>query len=553
MRSALLLLLALPCAVRAETSSDVLLEALSTWAVRARDDLALSGGPPPSRTVFSAVDLQNYQARAEFGALVSETAERRRPGRVEVVVGSDALDSSRFQMQQPGFSVLAQPSLVVEDVPLAIERDLWLTADHAYKAAVVQVQVKQAALSTLGGEAPPDWSPAPTVVSVDLGPVPPVDQEVLRRIALEGSAALRAVAGLRTGRVEVHGWNGRFYLATSDGTRLVQPEGYVAVFASADLLRPDGVVVEDVRQWVVRTTADLPPVEELVASIAAMGLGVRARADAPVVDWYEGPVLFEGEAAADLFRYLAAPELCGTPPSPSPAQTYQQLVRAGPRLGRRLLPAGWSVVDDPSRVQPGLAGGYAFDREGVAMERVELVRDGAVRDLLMTRTPRLEMQRSNGHARGSIQDAWEAAPTRWEVSPPRNLGEGAFARQVRRSLESSGQARLLVVRALGLGRAGSLPRPTDAVWRDANGHEEPVASLQFQRVDRRVLRDIVAAGGGTRHRAYLAPWTQLSSADGDSGLPTVLTAPRQVLVAELEAVFPGADEKPNAYAMPPLE
>ena len=151
MRAAPLLLLVLPLAAQAAPSSDVLLDALSTWATRARDDLALSGGPPPARTVFAAVDLQNYQARAEFGALVSETTEHRRPGRVEVVVGSDALDSSRFQLQQPGFSVLALPSLVVEDVPLALERDLWLTADHAYQAAVVQVQVKQAALSTLGG------------------------------------------------------------------------------------------------------------------------------------------------------------------------------------------------------------------------------------------------------------------------------------------------------------------------------------------------------------------------------------------------------------------
>ncbi|MFH1467626.1 MAG: metallopeptidase TldD-related protein [Pseudomonadota bacterium] len=553
MRRALLLLLALSSAARADTSSDVLLDSLATWAVRARDDLALSGGPPPARTVFAAVDLQSYQARAELGAMVSEAAEHRRPGRVEVVVGSDALDSSRFQMRERGFSVLAQPALVVEDVPLAIERDLWLTADHAYKAAVVQAQVKQAALSTLGGEAPPDWSAAPAAEAVDLGPIPAVDDDLLRRIALEGSAALRGVEGLRSGRVEVHAWSGRYYLATSEGTRLVQPEGYAVIFAHADLLRPDGVVVEDARQWVTRTSGDLPPLEELVASIAAMGRGVQARAAAPVVDYYEGPVLFEGEAAADLFRYLAAPELCGTPPEPSPVQTYQQLVRAGPRLGRRLLPAGWSVVDDPGRDVPGLAGGTAYDREGVAMERVELVRDGAVRDLLMTRVPRLELQRSNGHARGSVQGDWEAAPTLWEVNPPRNLSDRAFERELGRTFGASGQERMLVVRALGLGRAGSLPRPTDAVWRDADGHEEPVASLQFQRVDRRLLRDIVAAGGGEQHRAYLAPWTQLSSSDGDSGLPTVLTAPRRVLIAELEAVFPGADEKPTAYPMPALE
>lgn len=540
---------------RAQEPSDdtLLMDRLTDWAVRTKEELILEGAPPPHRTLLAAVDLELYQARAELGALVAENSQRHRPGRVEVVVGDDRLDSARFQLSHPGLQVVTRPSLVVDDVALAIDRDLWLTADHAYKSAVVQLQLEQAAVAALGGEPPPpDRVPSPPVQAEDRSPLPPLDEDRLRSIAVEASARFREVPGLRMGRVEVHGWTGRYLLATSEGTRLVQPEGWVVVFAQANLLRPDGVRIDDHRQWLVHTSADLPALEEILAEVDAMGASLAARASAPVVEDYEGPVVFEGAAAADLFRYLAPPELCGTPPERSPDLSYRQLVRNGPRLGRRLLPAGWSVTDDPTLEVPGLPGGFLYDREGVPAERVELVRDGYVRDLLMTQVPRHDLMRSNGHARGAVQGDWQARLTIWEVNPPRNLGERAFARRVSRAMKDAALDRVLVVRGLGLGRPGELPRPTDAVWRYADGHEEPVGSLQLQRVDRRALRDILAAGGGQQSRAYLAPWTLRSHADGDSGLPTVLSAPRLVLVSELEAVFPGPDEKPAAYPMPPL-
>ncbi len=554
MIAALIAALLIAPAKAQEADEPLLLDRLGHWADLSVEELALAEGLAPSRSLLAAADLDFYQIRAELGAVVGEAAHRRRPGRVEVVVGDDTLNSARFQLIDPSLRVVARPSLVVEDVPLALDRDLWLTADHAYKAAVVQHQVKQAALAALGGEPPPpDWSPAPPTVSIDTTALPPVDTERLRALAVDASARFRAVPQLRTGRVEIHAWTGHYNLATSEGTRIVQPEGWVAVFAQANLLRPDGVRITDQRQWLVRSVDDLPDEAVIFAEIDAMASSLADRAEATVVDDYEGPVVFEGRAAAELFRYLAPKELSGTPPVPSAQQSYRQLIRGGSRVGRRLLPAGWSIVDDPARPVPGLPGEYTYDREGVPAERVELVRDGYVRDLLMSRVPRHDLQRSNGHARGSVQGGWEARLTTWEVSPDRRLSDRAFERQVARAIKASGLERILVVRGLGLGRLGDLPRPADAVWRYADGREEPVVSLQFDNVDRRALRDILAAGGSQQQHAYLATWTLRSHADGDSGLPTVLIAPERVLVGELEAVFPGPDEKPHTYAMPGLD
>jgi len=207
-------------------------------------------------------------------------------------------------------------------------------------------------------------------------------------------------------------------------------------------------------------------------------------------------------------------------------------------------------VDDPLRDVGDLPGGFAHDMEGVPAQAVGLVEDGYVRDLLMTRVPRADRNASNGHARGLVQGEWTARLSIWEVRPDRNLSGRAFDKQAGRAMKAAGLDRILVIRGLQAGTAGSLPRPTDAVWRAADGSEEPVLSLQFSASDRRTLRAIALAGGGQQVHPYLDAWSVSGKVQGDAGLPTVLLAPARLLVEDLELVFPGPSERPHALAPP---
>ena len=85
-------------------------------------------------------------------------------------------------------------------------------------------------------------------------------------------------------------------------------------------------------------------------------------------------------------------------------------------MGRRLLPFGWSVVDDAT-MKRKLNGSYAYDAQGVAPTRVNLVENGVVKDLLMTRIPRGEFTESTGHARASGGDRYVALPSVVTVKP----------------------------------------------------------------------------------------------------------------------------------------
>ncbi len=535
---------------------DLLLAVLEAEADRALAELRPEGAPPPARVVMRARDHDTFTVRADFGILSSEGGRRSRPTDVEVVIGDDRLNSSRFEPDAgiPLPSSVQRPRLVIDDVPAALARDLWISTDAGYKTALQRYLLKASAYrgSDLD-ELVPDWSPAPPVVHIDPAPLASPDRDRLRALAVAASARLRGIPGLRSGRVVAGADFGREYLVSTEGHRVVQSDAMVAVYAFADAVDGDGLRYFDRLQWVAATEADLPSTAEIAHAVEAMGRSVSRRMQGGAVAFYEGPVVFEGEAASDLFRYLVPAEVQGTPPAPEGTRDYERRMKEFARVGRRLLPRGWTVEDDPTSVPRGLPGGYAYDREGVAAGRVRLVEDGYVRDLAMSRVPRADLRVSNGHARGSIHRALSARLVNWTVTPRRTKPARAIHRQAEILAKRARLDRVLVVRRLEQGRDGTLPRPTEAVWRNLDGTETPVSLMEFEGVDRRALRDIVAVGGPLTTRAYLAPTGRWDRAGTVAGLPTVVRAPSVVLVDEMELVYPGASSEPPVIPPPEVQ
>jgi predicted Zn-dependent protease len=72
------------------------------------------------------------------------------------------------------------------------------------------------------------------------------------------------------------------------------------------------------------------------------------------------------------------------------------------KINEKILPDFLSVVDDPTQRLLGgteLSGWYRYDDEGVPAERVEVVKDGILKNFLMGRMPVKNFSHSNGHGR----------------------------------------------------------------------------------------------------------------------------------------------------------
>jgi predicted Zn-dependent protease len=142
------------------------------------------------------------------------------------------------------------------------------------------------------------------------------------------------------------------------------------------------------------------------------------RASPPAQD-YTGPVLFEARAAGALVAQALGPSLNGSRPPLALLPVFEQIMSSMGgrsewvgRIGARVLPGNVTLVDDPAakefKGQP-LLGGFEVDSEGVRAQRVTLVEDGTLKNLLMSRRPGPDFDRSNGHARAGFLSEQRAA------------------------------------------------------------------------------------------------------------------------------------------------
>lgn len=532
---------------------------------RAMTELRLPDSPAPFLVQYDVLDGSVASVFAESGAVVSDDLEHYRSLRTEVRVGDYTRDSSNFFAFGEAGGVNAR-RLPVADDPVALRREAWLATDEAYKGAVQQLSRKEAVLSADPSPRPPDYEPLPAAVVAPSGAEPPpADRERVRHLAEALSGALRGYPAIEVGQAVTRDWQGRRLLVTSEGSRVWRDTGYTVLRVEGTVRLPDGSELTDSRSWLARTPAELPPEAELLAEVRAMADSLTALPSAPVEEDYLGPVLFEGAAATELFSQLLAAELVGTPPVLQDGDAmFRGPQNPSARLGRRLLPEGWSVVDDP-RPDEGRLGTYDLDMEGVPGRRVELVKDGVLRDMLMSRIPNRDREHSTGHGRALGSDRRGAMPANVTVTPRRTWGTRRLERTGVRLASQTGRDYLLVVRAMeppalqgttdvtftGEEPLPGLTTPYEVFRLYADGHRERVRAGAFSGVDRRSLRDIVGAaeGPGPQNMLDGPPGSARFHIGNTGGLPVTWDVP-SVLIAELELRASGGGGEPRVLTIP---
>ncbi|WP_353072773.1 metallopeptidase TldD-related protein [Tunturiibacter gelidoferens] len=439
-------------------------------------------------------DMASYEAVANYGALTREEENRQRIVRVTVRIGDYAVDSSTSRGD--GTLELAP----TDDNPEALRYALWTATDTAYKNALRAYSAKQAALKQFQSmQAQPDFAQAKAVVQISPLVALDLDRAEWKRRIVEASGLFVSDPQVRSfaehvqySTANIRGIALNRYLVNTEGTVLRQGytgyDGAISVGGQAAdgmrLSRDNGTVAANAKElesagaFRKRAIEDLKSFEEL--------------RNAPVVsaDDYHGPVLFSGDAAADVIDRLLVPNVeADRPEMGTTARTtgaYSSSFKA------RVLPEMLSVADDPLQAKfdgKALLGAYTIDDEGVPAQSVDIIVNGKLENFLIGREPVKDFDISNGHGRAAPAQAAHSRAGVILVKSSQPLSRGELNKRLLTMAKEQGRD-VYSVETLG---GELLPRLLYLVHPD--GTRKLVRGAIFDELDNRSLRsDIVAVG-----------------------------------------------------------
>lgn len=494
----------------------VVMQAMRDELARSVDALQMDRLEKPYFLSYRIDDVVSTQAVANFGALADKSSARNRFLSIEVRVGSPDLDNSNFMPSRVGGSPATRTlTLPLDDDYRELRRQLWLNTDAAYKYALETMAKKRAALENRIRDELPDFVPAEAHLSfADVAaqkpPVEPV-AELVRSL----SRIFRDFPDVDASQTRASHVFTRSYYVNSEGTAFTQARPAVFVEALAKTQADDGTVLQDFEWFHARRWEDLPPLEALAERVRGMAATLSARRDAAFVERYSGPVLFEGQAAAELFAQVLAPKLLAVrvPVAEDARMEGFTATLRNPfqdKIGARVLPRGFSVHDDPTLDEYAgapLFGGYLIDDDGIPAASTALVENGVLKGLLATRNPIAGIAGSTGNRRMM----GIPLPSNLVVASSRSLSDEEVAEEFKLLIEERGNDFGVVVRRLAnpmakLDRADVARTPRGEVAVDRltraykvypDGREEPIRKAELSGVSESDFRDIVATTEAT--------------------------------------------------------
>jgi hypothetical protein len=459
---------------------DVLLEALLTELDRSRDRLKMDQVKPPYYIEYRVEDVDNFDAEAAFGALLSAQRQHVRVLRVVVRIGEYKQDS--FYNQGMGGATI----LPLDDDPIALRRQIWLMTDEAYKSAADAYAEKLSALKQFSADPNPidDFAKAPVVTKVEPVASLKVDEGAWKQTLQEMTNLFRKYPEVQTVSASARFSAVNLYFVNSEGTIVRNGQANSTVTMNGATQAGDGMRLQRNPYWTESRPEDLPKREELLKETAQALNTLKAS--------YRGPVLFAPDAADDIMAGLVGGNILGRKP---------QLGRPNRTVGAfansyktPILPKFMSVVDDPTMKEFGgkkLVGNYEVDSEGVPAQAVTVVDDGTLQNYLIGRQPIRDFPASNGHGRASPGTA--AFPTIGTLIFKSSEPETAAELKKKLTTMAGEQNKQFGYRVDTLG-PGNAPRLLYRVYA-SDGHEELVRGAVFNELDVRALRhDLVALG-----------------------------------------------------------
>ncbi len=526
--------------IRAQAQDDVIFKAMKDEMDRSMKELKIKGHEAPYFISYTVKDKDIVRIAGSFGAIDSKNIERDRDLIVELRVGDYDLDNTRFSDgglfgMLMGGRMARGENITVDDDYKVLRQSLWSETDDAYKDAIEKLEAKKAFLQqNTVKDRPADFSKEKQVTLVEQPSRVMCDETKWSNTVRQLSAVYKDYPKVDQSIVMFGLDTLNRWFINSEGTKTFSARPEYVLLATASARAEDGYVVCDSEIFVGRSESDFPTVPEMEKRLRAMGDRLTESIKAPLIEDYDGPILFEGEAGGEFFSQTIGQNF-GNPIDPLGGGLAAMMGSTNPlkdKFGQRVLPTFISVVDDPAATDykgTKLFGGMSIDHEGVKPEKLTLIDKGILKTFCSTRTPSRYVKQSNGHSRYGL-----ASTTNLFVTTDATTSKEELYKKLRELGKQEGLKSVLVVRRIQnmftsvldpksilMGMMGSMRKrsgfnllPASLVYQiDVETGAETIARITpFNGVGLNTLRDIVAVGDDSTAYPILLPTTSQGDA-----------------------------------------
>ena len=519
----LLVVLGLAASSDLGAQNDALSRAMHDELTRSMESLHFDTLPRPYFIAYRIDEIDQVDVAATQSSVMHSTRTHGRLLTVEVRVGDYAFDNTNFFAVPTagggllrGFGGLAE--LPLDDDYDAFRRQLWLATDAAYKGAVELYSHKRASRAAPRSATDiPDFSRDDVTTTTDsvATPAPTLGDAVA--LARRLSAVLEGLPEIEQSEVSVNVLTLRTLYLNSEGTSFARSLPSSALRVEAAARAADGMPLGEAFTTRAASLTALPPADSLSSRIRALVSRLGQERSAVRANAYHGPILFEGEAAAQLFGNIIGSKLIAArrPVSDNPAFDQFLARRDNPfldEMGARILPKFLSATDNPTlQTYAGqFVGGFRIDDDGVRTRETLVVDHGILKTLLSTRVPVRGVPRSSGNCRGGAPVVSTLIVTSdsglskeglrhrlLALIAARGVPYGIIVRHIGDARITARDNPFAVFAAMEMGRGSSPAFPASEVVRVyPDGHEEPIRGATVLDISTGSFRDLVAVSHG---------------------------------------------------------
>lgn len=391
--------------------NDPVIAAMQTEINRNMKGLHIPNMAAPCYIDFQVSDVDVLSVQATRGSLILSNKSQYRAGIPTVLVGDYTINNENIAAGYYNQRATNIPFGANDEV---IRTAIWRVLDGKYKTAAEQYSNKLSAISQM--ELPeeerniPDFQPMK--VSEQIFPLAPLkyDRKEIEQYVTAASKVLKEYPELNASQVNLNAISTDVRYCNSEGTVCRYPNNIIVIMVNTRSQTKDGQELIQNKYLTYNSFDEMPSLKALEAICREEAELMRQKLNSKMIhESYVGPVLFEGEAVADiLLRNLISTN--GILAQRRAISTSALRLTDGNELenmiNKKVISRNLTLTSlsgTPEYKGQKLFGYYGTDAQGVKPDKeLVLIENGVLRNMLTTRTPSRLFRESNGHARASI-------------------------------------------------------------------------------------------------------------------------------------------------------